>query len=91
MINNTMTQLVFVTDHYEAADDENSEEFDLVQDEGARWHRPEFHGQRVSYRPYLNLGFMAREVEEDEYLSRTEKTSGSDGYRTDDGRFFVEA
>lgn len=56
----TSEQLVRVCDHFEIADDSNSEVPEWpVQDEGARWHHEAFQGQRVAYdRAHVHFGIQ---------------------------------
>ena len=59
-----MAQLIWTGNEYEIATTDNSEIPSWpVQDEGGRWHRKEFVGQRVSYHQQtVWFGFKAKKL-----------------------------
>jgi len=54
-----------------------------------RWASPEFSGQMVNDGD--NRGIQVVECSESHYDTAVDSTSGSDGYRTADGRYWVDA
>lgn len=83
------TQLIFICDHHEVADSDNSEIPNWpIQDQGGHWNHSQFDGQRVAYdRAHVEFGFLATPMPPEEVAALDMDDLPGDVYIAD-GNFY---